>query len=106
MRIEADIENSAGKFYPGMYARVSINLGEMPGATVLPSSVLRGGGASPYVFAVQEGTVQRIDVTILKDNGVEVVVGGDLEVGTQIVLSSPAQLKVGQPVHVRHHEEL
>ncbi len=106
MRIEADIENSAGKFYPGMYARVSINLGELPGATVLPSSVLRGGGASPYVFAVQEGTVQRIDVTILKDNGVEVVVGGDLEVGTQIVLSSPAQLKVGQPVHVRHHEEL
>ena len=106
MRIEADIENSAGRFYPGMYARVSVNLGELPGATVLPSSALRGGASSPYVFAVQEGTVHRIDVTILKDNGVEVVVGGDLEVGVQIVLSAPPLLKEGQPVRVRHHEAL
>lgn len=101
MRVEADIDNAAGLFYPGMYARVSIDLGAIPGAIVLPATTLRGGGVSPFVYAVRNGAVERIDVKILKDDGAEVVVAGGLGPNTQVVLAGPPLLEEGQSVRVR-----
>lgn len=101
MRVEGDVENKAGPFHPGMYARVSINLGEISGATVLPATTLQGGGASPFVYAVKDGEVVRIDVKILKDDGADVVVKGGLDPETQIVVAGPPLLQEGQRVRVR-----
>ena len=100
MRVEADIENAAGHFYPGMYARVSIDLQEIAGAIVLPATTLQGGGASPFVYAVRNGAVERIYVKILKDDGAEVVVEGGLDPQTQVVLVGPPLLEEGQQVQV------
>jgi len=105
MRIEADVENADRAFYPGMYARVSINLGDFPGAIVLPATTLHGAGASPFVYAVQDGAVQRIDVKILKDDGANIVVEGSLGPDTQIVLAGPPRLEPGQRVRVQIQEE-
>ncbi len=101
MRVEADIENAGGQFYPGMYARVSIDLGAIPGATVLPATTLQGGGVSPFVYAVRNGAVVRIDVKILKDDGAVVVVEGGLGPETQVILAGPPLLEEGQSVRVR-----
>lgn len=101
MRVEADIDNTNGRFLPGMYARVSINMGDIPGATVLPATTLRGGGASPFVYAVQNGALERIAVKILKDDGAEIVVEGGLGPNTQVVLAGPPLLEAGQRVRVQ-----
>lgn len=105
MRIEADVENADREFHPGMYARVSIDLGDFPGAIVLPATTLHSAGASPFVYAVENGTVRQIDVKVLKDDGADIVVEGSLGPDTQIVLAGPLRLKPGQRVRVRIQEE-
>ncbi len=102
MRIEADVENTEQRLFPGMYARVSIDLGNIAGATVLPATTLQGGGASPFIYAVEDGAVQRIDVKILKDDGAEVVVEGGLGPETQVIVAGPPLLEEGQRVRVQH----
>ncbi len=98
MRVEADVDNSSGELHPGMYARVSIDLAEIEGAIVLPATTLRSARGSSYVYAVQQGRVRRIDVKILKDDGAQVVVEGEIGPDTRVILPGPALLEEGQPV--------
>lgn len=100
MRAEADVENEDGALQPGMYARVDLDLGALPKATVLPAPAVRGGTGSPFVLVVEDGALKRVAVEILKDDGATMVVSSELSDDTPVVVAGAARLEEGQRVRI------
>lgn len=105
MRTEADVENEDGTLSPGMYARVSLDLGGLAKATALPASAVRGGTGTPFVLAVEDGRLKRVGVEVLKDDGATVVVSSDLAANTPVVVAGAARLEEGQRVRVHANSD-
>ena len=85
---------------PGTLAQVKLPLRPRPDALVAPvSAVLREEGRA-FVFAVQDGTVRRMEVTTGLRDGRRVVLTAGPEAGTTIVARDVAALADGQSVEV------
>ena len=57
-RVEIRLDNEDRRLSPGMFARVSLDLGERTGQFLPGSAVIRRPGQEPFVFVVQEGIAQ------------------------------------------------
>lgn len=103
MRIEVDVDNEGRALSPGMYAKIEFGYAGMPGALVLPATTVRSTEGANHVLVVDSGgVVRRIPVTLLMDDGAEVVVTGqELNAQTRVVLTGPPGLVEGQSVDVR-----
>lgn len=79
MRVEVDIDNAEGKFAPGMYAQVVVNLETNARAMVIPSQAIRMEGKSTVVLVSANGIAQSKPVRIGYDDGIwaEVLFGLD-----------------------------
>jgi RND family efflux transporter MFP subunit len=107
MRVEVDVDNEARALSPGMYAKVELGYRNMPGALTLPAVTIRSTEGAHHVLAVDAGgTVRRIPVTLLMDDGAEVVVTGEgLGAETHVVITAPPGISEGQAVRVRKQSE-
>ncbi|HKD69970.1 MAG TPA: efflux RND transporter periplasmic adaptor subunit [Candidatus Binataceae bacterium] len=63
MLTEVDVENPRHELYPGMYANVTINLENRPGALTVPPSAVGGTTESAAVYIVRDSRLQKVDVT-------------------------------------------
>lgn len=104
MRAEIDVPSRDGLLKPGMYAQVTLLLQELPNVLTLPAVVLRPRAGKHGVFIVEQGRVRWVPVSIIKDDGASVVVEGEINEQTVVVLSSLRTLHDGQQVHVRAQE--
>lgn len=62
-RVEVALDNAEGRLGPGMFARVSLELGKVSG-TFLPSAAVqsRSGSDEDYVYVVEGDTARRVDL--------------------------------------------
>lgn len=101
MRAEIDIENQDAHFLPGMYAKVVLEFKDIPDALTIPATSLLIKKDETSVIIVKDGKLQKVAVNILMDDGVDVVVTGEISKDTPVVYSGPALLEEGQNVQIR-----
>jgi len=101
-QIEIRINNPGEKLRPGMFARVSLELGEMDALVVPALAVLKMQGSNDrYVFIEEQGKAKRVSVTIGKrfDDKVEVISNG-LKAGDKLIIAGQARLVDQVPVEI------
>lgn len=101
-QVELEVPNRAKLLRPGMFARVSMNLGETESFAV-PSDVVlvQEGTGIRYVFVENNGTAVRVNVTLGKRyNDMVEVISGSLHAGDRIISKGQARLVSGDKVKV------
>ncbi len=87
MRVEIDLPNDKNLLHQGMYGRVTIQLGALPGALRIPSSALVGevedGNAKVYVC--KDGLAHLVPVRVGRDDGLHIDVLKGLSTEDQVV---------------------
>ncbi|HNZ68782.1 MAG: efflux RND transporter periplasmic adaptor subunit [Bacteroidota bacterium] len=100
--VEVVTPNSSAVLRPGMFARVSFDLGEVD-AVVLPAlAVLKMQGSNErYLFVEKDGKAERIPVSIGArfDDRIEVI-SDLLKPGDRVIVSGQSRLLHGVPVQV------
>lgn len=97
-----------GKIHPlqaGMLARVTLPVGQMQNATLVPKDALVLGGPTPVVFAVDGGeagrtVVRAVPVQLGVADGDLIQVTGGLRAGESIVVRGNERLRNGQEVQI------
>lgn len=64
MRVELDIENPDFTIYPGMFARVDMDVERRPNAMVIPSKAVTMLRNHAFVFVDSGGTAKKVSVTV------------------------------------------
>jgi membrane fusion protein, multidrug efflux system len=98
MRARARIANPRNVLKPGMFARVSADLGGKASAIMVPEQVIVPRGDGNFVFAVIDGKAELRPVKLgrREPGRVEVVEG--IKAGETIVLDGQIKLRPGVPV--------
>ena len=100
--VEFQVSNREGLLRPGMFVRLSIDLGTED-VFVLPSNVilLQSGTNTRYVFVEENGVVRRVNVTLGNryDEMIEVI-SSELSEGDRIVSEGQSKLITGDRVNV------
>ncbi len=92
---ELELQNRNDLLKPGMFARVSLDLGEVETFVVQANAVLTQEGTNVrYIFVNNNGVAKRIEVTIGKrfDDMLEIV-SSELSDGSQLVTDGQTKLK-------------
>jgi multidrug efflux pump subunit AcrA (membrane-fusion protein) len=101
MLTELDIENPNHRFYPRMYADVTLVLAQHPNAIEVPRGAIYGlGQPNPWVYSVADGKIRKLTVTTGITDGINVEITSGLD-GNEMVVSTPdPSLAVGEPVRM------
>lgn len=100
-RVEIRIDNPEGLLSPGMFARVSLDLGETTGL-FLPRSALRTAleQVEPYVFVVEDDTARRTAVTTGERFEDRRQILSGLSESDRVVTEGASRLQDGTPVRI------
>lgn len=96
--VRARIPNSNGKLKPGMFARVSADLGNRPNAVVVPEQAILPKGGKTFTYKVVEGHAMLTPVQLGRRTSGQVEVLSGLKKGDTIVVDGLLKLKPGAPV--------
>ena len=110
-RIEASVGNGDGALVPGMFANVSIDVGDQNRQLTLPQTAITFNPYGETVFVVKapaqakdekgeanKPTAQQVFVTTGPTRGDQIAVLTGIEEGTEIVTSGQLKLKNGTPL--------
>jgi membrane fusion protein, multidrug efflux system len=99
IKLKATFTNSDHRLWPGQFARVSLRLTMLSGATVVPSQAVQTGQNGQFVFVVkQDATVEQRPITVSQRMGDDVVIGKGLDPGETIVIEGQLRLEQGTRV--------
>jgi multidrug efflux system membrane fusion protein len=99
IKLKATFTNSDHRLWPGQFARVSLRLTTLSGATVVPSQAVQTGQNGQFVFVVkQDATVEQRPITVAQRMGDDVVIGKGLSPGETIVTEGQLRLEQGTRV--------
>jgi multidrug efflux pump subunit AcrA (membrane-fusion protein) len=99
---EIKIDNANNLLRPGMFCRVSMNLGGEMALVVPAVAVLKMQGSNErYVFLEEDGVARYITVSLGKrfDDKLEVI-SEEIREGSNLIVSGQARLVDGAPVKV------
>ena len=99
---EVKIPNRSEKLRPGMFARVSLRMGEKEALVVPSISVLKQSGTNErYIMLFENGQAKRVNVTILSRHNDQLEIGSpDIQGGEQLIYAGHTHLESGDPVYV------
>lgn len=100
-RVEIVIDNQNETLRPGMFARVSLNLGQHDALIVPSLAMLKQGGSNErFVFVVENNVAERITVEPGRkfDDNIEILSG--LKPGQQLVVTGQHNLIQGSEVEI------
>lgn len=100
MRVEIDVDNSDGRFLPGMYAFVMLTLETKAQAMVIPSKAIRVDGKKTVVYVAANGVTKSIPIEIGYDDGIWAEITSGLEGSEQIITATSGSILPGVPVAV------
>lgn len=112
VRIEASADNADGTLVPGMFANVSVDVGEQARQLTLPQTAITFNPYGETVFIVKpsdkkgedgkpaQPEAQQVFVTTGSRRGDQVAILSGLEEGTEVVTSGQLKLKNGTPLIV------
>lgn len=98
MRVEVDLDNTDGRFAPGMYAQVNIKLEFKQHALVIPAKALRVRGRQISVLVADGAVAKAIPIKIGYDDGILVEVLEGLRGDERIITSASNIVAPGTPV--------
>lgn len=96
--VRARIPNAGGHLKPGMFARVSANLGTRPAAAVIPEQAVVSKGQQTYIYKVVEGKAELTPVRLGRRSPGQVEVVSGVRAGDTIVVDGLLKLRPGAPV--------
>ncbi|MEG0033343.1 MAG: efflux RND transporter periplasmic adaptor subunit [Mucinivorans sp.] len=99
--IEITIDNGGNKLRPGMFCRVSLNLGKVDRVLVPDIAVHKQVGTDErYIFVVKDGAAERQVVTIGQLVGKNYEILSGATVGEQVVIAGGQKLLDGEKVDI------
>jgi len=98
--LRARVPNRDVRLKPGMFARVSLVLGERNNALLVPEQAIVPRGSENFVFRIVDGkaVLAKVELGARRTGEVEIVKG--LSAGDNIVVDGQLKLKPGVPVMV------
>ena len=98
--LRARVPNPGVRLKPGMFARVSLVLGERKDALLVPEQAIVPRGNENYVFRIVDGkaVIARVELGARRTGEVEITRG--LAAGERIVIDGQLKLKPGVPVKI------
>ena len=100
--VEVKVPNRQGKLAPGMFARVSLKLGEGEALIVPSVAVLKQSGTNErYVMLHENGQARKVPVNIVSrhDDRLEIE-SPELHGGEELIYTGHTELESGDPVNV------
>jgi membrane fusion protein (multidrug efflux system) len=96
--LRAELDNEDGRLRPGLFAKVSLELGSKADALLVPEQALWPQGDKQFVYVVKEGKADLVEVTTgVRENGkVEIVTG--LAPGATVITAGQLKIGPGSPV--------
>jgi multidrug efflux pump subunit AcrA (membrane-fusion protein) len=98
MLVEVDLPNRDLKLMPGMYGSVRLTMAPTAGGLVAPDDALVFKDDKVYLPVVRENRLHLAEVHLGRDNGIDVVVSGDVRDGDLVAMSIGQAISDGQPV--------
>jgi len=101
-KVEIEVPNNSGNLKPGMFARVSMFVGEEDTYVVTSNTVLQQEGTNiRYLFVENNGIAQRYNVTLGKrfDEKIEIICD-EISAGDMIIVEGQSKLMDGDKVKV------
>ena len=99
---EIKVPNKDERLHPGIFARVSLKLGQKEALIVPAIAVMQQSGTNErYVMLHEEGTARRVTVNIVSrhDDQLEIA-SPDIKGGEQLIYAGQSNLENGAPVKV------
>ena len=101
IKLKATFPNEDRRLWPGQFARISLRLTTLAGATVVPSQAVQTGQDGQFVFVVNpDSTVAQRPVTVAQRVADDVVIGKGLAPGETIVTEGQLRLEQGTRVQL------
>src|SRR5262249_1204717 len=98
VRLEVDIPNPQGKFYPGMYGHAFVILEEKPKALTVPSNWVGKDAKGSFVWIVEDGQAKQQRVRTGLDDGKKIEIRDGLRGAEEIICGAKVTLTEGQAV--------
>lgn len=97
--VRTAIDNSEDRLRPGMSFRIGFDL-PGPAYPSVPEASIVWGGDGAFIWAVENGKAQRVQVTIVSRKEGRVLVKGDIAEGSWIVEEGVQKVRQGAPVEM------
>ena len=96
IKLKATFPNTDRALWPGQFARVSLRVAMLSGATVAPSEAVQTGQDGQFVFLVKnDQTVEQRPIKVGQTVDQDVVITAGLRVGDQVVTEGQLRLEPG-----------
>jgi membrane fusion protein (multidrug efflux system) len=102
--LRANVANPGGKLKPGMFARVTLELGSRNDAVLVPEQALVPRGDRKYVFKVVDGKAVLTEVATGSRRAGEVEITRGVAAGERVVTEGQLRLQDGSQVMVLKDE--
>ena len=99
MLTEVDLPNTDRSLFPGMYARMSMKVNATQNGPMVPDDALIFRDGKIYVPVVRNNQINLVNVTLGYDNGMTVIVHGDLNQDDLVGLNLGQAVENGERVH-------
>lgn len=97
--VKADVDNSAGKLWPGQYVSAATQLGAYTDVTTVPLTAVQPSDKGSFVFVVgADQKVQKQPVTLVATVNDTAIVGPEIKPGDHVVVEGQLRLAQGSLV--------
>jgi multidrug efflux system membrane fusion protein len=101
IELRATFPNGDSSFVPGQLVNVTVELGEIPGATVVPREAVNSGPDGLYTYAVTaDNRAEQRTVSVLFDDGASDAIEGAVRPGDRVIVDGQLRIVPGVEVFV------
>jgi len=99
IKLKATFDNTDQGLWPGLFVQVTLSLTSDENAIVVPASAVQPSASGQYVYVVKaDRTAEVRPVTVLRQQGEEVVIAKGLSAGEEVVTEGQLRLTPGAQV--------
>jgi RND family efflux transporter MFP subunit len=103
-QIRALLDNEGDRLRPGMSFRVTLYFDGDPFPAVDPLAV-QWSSSGPFLWKVNEGKAEKVQVNIIQRNSDYVLVSGEIEAGEDVVIEGVQSLRPGSALNIARRSE-
>jgi multidrug efflux system membrane fusion protein len=101
IELRATFPNLDNVLVPGQLTDVSVSLGQLNNAVVVPHDAVNLGPNSSFVWLVNnKSTAQMVNVNLLNDDGTTAAISGPVKPGDRVITDGALRVVQGGKVHV------
>jgi multidrug efflux system membrane fusion protein len=99
--MKARFPNTDRRLWPGAFVPLTLTLGELTDAILIPSVAVQQGPTGPYVFMPDPaGKIRQVPITVDRIVGESAVIAKGLSKGDQVVVDGQSRLFAGAEVTI------